>query len=96
MSQQTNPYGPGSTSPVQQTRPSRPTSNGGPVQISDIKAKLSEIDSEVRGATEVEGPGGKAVVVAGVGVVVVVIILAFILGRKRGQRKATWVEVRRL
>lgn len=92
MSQQTNPFGPGSNSPAQQTKPS----NGGPVQISDIKAKLSEIDSEVRGATEVEGPRGKALTVGAVGVVVLVIIVAFILGRNRGQRKSTWVEVRRL
>ena len=96
MSQQTKPFGPGSTSPAQQTKPSRSATNGGPVQISDIKAKLSEIDSEVRGATEIEGTGGKALTVGGVGVVVAVIILAFILGRKRGRRKATWVEVRRL
>ena len=96
MSQQTNPFGQGSTSPAQQTKSGGPTTNGGPVRISDIKAKLNEIDSEVRGATEVEGAGGRTVTVAAVGVVVLVIVLAFVLGRKRGKRKATWVEVRRL
>lgn len=81
MSQQTKPFGPGSD---------------GPVRITDIKAKLNEIDAEVRGATEIEGPGKRTITLAGAGIVVVVVILAFMLGRKRGRRKSTWVEVRRL
>ena len=31
-----------------------------------------------------------------VGGVVLLVIVAFLLGRRRGQRKSTWVEIRRL
>lgn len=90
----------------QQTTVSQATSNGhgngstptpgGKVQIGDIKAKLRDIDSEVRGAAEVEPSGKRAITLGAVAVVVGVIVLAFVLGRKRGRRTTTWVEVRRL
>ncbi|MBO0746960.1 MAG: hypothetical protein J2O47_01350 [Acidimicrobiaceae bacterium] len=94
-SQQTQPFGTGSTSPAQQGNGSKPATNG-QVQISDIKAKLKEIDSEVRGATEVDRGSKRTITVAAAAVVVGVVVLAFVLGRKRGRRTSTWVEVRRL
>ena len=71
-----------------------PTGKGeAPVSRADIEAKLAEI----RGVTEVtvesaEGAAKTSLIVAGVGVVVV----AFLLGRRRGHKKSTIVEVRRI
>jgi hypothetical protein len=66
---------------------------GGKVEIGDIRAKLQEIRGEVDETVETAKPYGT---MAGVAAVLIVIILAFILGRSRGQRQATWVEIRRL
>lgn len=66
---------------------------GGRVEMSDIRAKLGEIGGEVDSTTEKAKPIVTYAAVAGV---LVVIGLAFVLGRKRGKRKATWVEIRRL
>jgi hypothetical protein len=66
---------------------------GGRVEIGDIRAKLGEIRGEVDETTEKAKP---IAIYAGVGGVVLLIVLAFLLGRRRGQRKATWVEIRRL
>lgn len=66
---------------------------GGTVEMSDIRAKLSEIRGEVDEATEKAKPLVTYAAVAGV---VILVSVAFILGRKRGKRKATWVEIRRL
>jgi hypothetical protein len=76
---------------------SRTTAQGsgpnGRVEISDIRAKLGEIRGEVDSTTERAKPLGMYAAVAGV---VVVVGLAFVMGRRRGKRKATWVEIRRL
>ena len=103
-SQQTSPSGEGSGGRRQRRREQgsaqrgnapAPSSNG-QVGIGDIKAKLSEIDAEFRGATEVDSGAKRTATVAAVGLVVGIVVLAFVLGRKRGRRTATWVEVRRL
>lgn len=93
--QQPQPFGEGSTNRRQRRSASRPSTNG-QVRISDIKAKLNEIDAEIRGATEVKETNKRGITLAAVGVVVGIVILAFILGRRRGRRTSTWVEVRRL
>jgi hypothetical protein len=64
-----------------------------PVSREDIEAKLAQI----RGVTEdtaegAEGAAKTGLVVAGVGVLVVV----FLLGKRRGRKKSTIVEVRRI
>ena len=65
----------------------------GRVEISDLRAKLGEIQGEVDDTTETARP---YFAMAAVGGVVLVIIVAFLLGRRRGRHKATWVEIRRL
>jgi hypothetical protein len=79
---------------------SSPSGSGKPtdgrVDIGDIRAKLSEIDTEVRGVADVEVSSGKTTTIAVVGAAVALIVVAFLLGRKRGRRTSTWVEVRRL
>jgi hypothetical protein len=66
---------------------------GGKVEIGDIQAKLVEIRGDVDETVERAKPVGLYVAVGGA---VLVIILAFLLGRSRGRRKDTWVEIRRL
>ena len=64
-----------------------------PVTRADIEAKLAEIRGVTEDATEIaEGTAKTGLVVAGVGVVIV----AFLLGRRRGRKKSTTIEVRRI
>ena len=63
------------------------------VEISDIKAKLEQIRGDAD--TKVEAARSRLVAAAGVGGLIAV-VLAFWLGKRRGRRKATWVEIRRL
>ena len=66
---------------------------GGRIEVSDLRGKLQEIRGEVDETTE----ASKSYLVAGaVAGVVVLVAVAFVLGRKRGRRKSTWVEIRRL
>ncbi len=67
--------------------------NTGRVEISDIKAKLEQIRGDAD--TKVEAARSKLVPLASAGAVVA-LVLAFWLGKRRGRRKATWVEIRRL
>ena len=73
------------------TRP--PAAPRQPVTRADIEAKLAQIRGVADDTTEVaEGAAKTGLVIAGVGVVVV----AFLLGRRRGRKKSTIVEVRRI
>jgi hypothetical protein len=64
-----------------------------PVSRGDIEAKLREIRGEVDSTTERAKVPAIAV---GVAAVVVVVGVAFLLGRRRGKRMTTIVEVRRV
>ncbi len=59
----------------------------------DLEAKLTEIDSELTDTGEAVKP--KAIAV-GVGALVLILVIAFFLGRRKGERKTTVLEVRRL
>ena len=66
---------------------------GGRIEIADIRAKLEEIQGETTEAVD----RSKSMVVAGaVAGAVLIVGVAFLLGRRRGRRKSTWVEIRRL
>lgn len=66
-----------------------------PVQVSrdDLENKFRELAGEV---DETKQSVQSYVLVAGAVVAVVVIALAFTLGKRRGKKKRTFVEVRRL
>ena len=66
---------------------------GGRIEISDIRAKLEEIQGDT---SEVVERSRSTVIIGAVAGVVVVVGVAFGLGRRRGRRKSTWVEIRRL
>ena len=63
------------------------------VTRADLEAKLTEIDAELTDTGEAVKPKALAI---GIGALVVILILAFLLGRRKGQLKSTVVEVRRL
>jgi hypothetical protein len=69
------------------------TGPGGRIEITDIQAKLEEIRGDTTETVERSKPVAVIGAVAGV---VVVVAVAFYLGRRRGRRKSTWVEIRRL
>jgi hypothetical protein len=64
-----------------------------PVGRSDIEAKLREIRGEVDSTATAAKPAAMAV--AGV-VVVALLAGAYLLGRRKGKKKSTVVEIRRV
>jgi hypothetical protein len=66
---------------------------GGRIEKSDIQAKLVELRGEVDETTDRAKPLLTYVAVGGA---VALVVVSFWLGRRRGRRKSTWVEVRRL
>lgn len=63
------------------------------VTRADLEAKLTQIDAELADTGEAIKPTAMAV---GVGALVLVLILAFVLGRRKGKLATTIVEVRRI
>jgi hypothetical protein len=59
----------------------------------DLEAKFRELQSEVE---VVEDEARNYALVAAVGAVVVVVAVAFLLGRRKGRKRGTVVEIRRL
>lgn len=73
-----------------------PVQGSGPdgrIEITDIRSKLGEIRGDIDDTAESAKPMLTYAAVAGA---VVLVGVAFLLGRRRGKRKATWVEIRRL
>ncbi len=66
---------------------------GGRIEIGDIQTKLEEIRGDTTEVAEQAKPAAMLGVVAGV---IVLVGVAFLIGRRRGRRKSTWVEIRRL
>lgn len=66
--------------------------SSGRVEMADIRSKLREIRGELDERTEVARSYGLYAVAGGL---LAVAVLAFLLGRRRGRAKRTWVEVRR-
>jgi hypothetical protein len=69
------------------------TTRNGRVEMTDIRSKLEEIRGEVNETAEQAKPTFTYAAVVGV---VVLVGLAFVLGRKRGRSKSTWIEISRL
>lgn len=80
-------------SPKQPATAPAGTGPHGRIEVGDIQAKLEEIRGDTTEAAEQAKPVAVIGAVAGV---VVLVGIAFLLGRRRGRRKSTWVEIRRL
>ena len=63
------------------------------VTRADLEAKLTEIDAELSDTGETVKP--KAIAI-GAGALVLILIVAFVLGRRKGKLATTIVEVRRI
>jgi hypothetical protein len=64
-----------------------------PVSRADIEAKLAQIRGVADDTTEVAQEATRTAAIAGA---VAVVVVAFLLGRRRGRKKSTIVEVRRI
>lgn len=69
------------------------TRTGPTITRDDIEAKFRELQAEV---DVVEDEARNYAVIAAVAGVVIVVAVAFVLGRRRGRRQGTVVEIRRL
>ena len=70
-----------------------PPGNDKPVERSDIEAKLREIQGEV----DTTATSAKPMLMAAAGVAAVaVLFLAYSMGRRKGKKKSTVVEIRRV
>ncbi len=65
----------------------------GEVTPADIRAKLAEIDGSVQTTAKAAAPIGIA---AGIGTVLLLLLLAYLFGRRRGNKSRTVVEIRRI
>ena len=63
-----------------------------PISPADIKAKLGDLQGEAR--QQVDGAKNQLVAV-GAGVALLLLIVAFLLGRRGGKRASAVIEVRR-
>ncbi|HEY2430447.1 MAG TPA: hypothetical protein VGI06_16015 [Acidimicrobiales bacterium] len=63
------------------------------VTPADIKAKLSEIDGSFQATTKKAAPVAMAV---GAAAILGIAVLAYSLGRRRGRKRQTVVEIRRI
>lgn len=75
------------------TTPNPATQAGRRITKSDIEAKLAEIGGEVEGQV---ASTRHIAITAGVVVVAAVLAVTFVLGRRRGKRLTTIVEIRRV
>ena len=63
------------------------------VTRADIEAKLAQIKDATTPHVEAAGETGRSAMIGGA---VVVVLLAFVLGRRAGRKKNTIVEIRRI
>ncbi|MGH9118742.1 MAG: hypothetical protein ACRD0A_12945 [Acidimicrobiales bacterium] len=63
------------------------------IKPADLEQKFRELKGDVD--EEVKNAKGYAIA-AGVAVVVVVVTVSFLLGKRRGRKKSTFIEVRRV
>ena len=63
-----------------------------PIDRSDIESRLRTLKDDVDTVKESAAGAGLA---AGLGIAVLLVLLAFVLGRARGKKKYAFVEIRR-
>lgn len=74
-------------------RPSRPPASDRHITRDDIEAKLRELETDARDQV---ASARNTLIVAGVVAALIVILLAFLLGRRGGRQRSTVVEIRRV
>ena len=69
------------------------TARSGPISRADIEAKLNEIKGGAESTANAAKPAVAAVAVVAV---VAIVGVAFLLGRRKGKKRSTVVEIRRV
>ena len=72
------------------------TGNGSttkPITREDLRAGFAGLQGEV---TEQAQSARDTIILIGVGVVTVIAVLAFVLGKKKGKQDKTYIEIRRV
>jgi hypothetical protein len=64
-----------------------------PIRRADLEAKMREVEG---GVTETREAATNTILTVGAIVVVSVVAVAFLLGRRKGKKRTTVVEVRRI
>jgi hypothetical protein len=64
-----------------------------PITRDDLRAGFAELQGEVEDQAETAKP---YVLMAGIAGVVVIVGVAFVLGRRRGKQQKTYIEIRRV
>lgn len=73
-------------------KPSPTSSADRPIHRSDLEEKLREVRADVESVKDSASGVG---VVAGIALVLLLLIVAFIIGSSRGKKKYAFVEIRR-
>ena len=64
-----------------------------PIRLADIESKLRQLDDDVRGRVSDKR---QTIVIGAVLTALVVLLLAYLFGKRSGRKKSTFVEIRRL
>lgn len=64
-----------------------------PIRLSDIESKLRALDDDVRGKV---ADKRQTIVLGAVATALVVLLMAYLFGKRSGKKKSTFVEIRRL
>ncbi|MGH9059096.1 MAG: hypothetical protein ACRDZY_06215 [Acidimicrobiales bacterium] len=87
------PAQPAPAQPAQAEVPALPRPAGGPITRADIEAKLRQISDQVTRTTEAAKPNLMAI---GAAAAVGLVVLAYVFGKRKGRRRSTVVEIRRV
>jgi uncharacterized membrane protein YvbJ len=64
-----------------------------PIRLTDIESKLRQLDDDVRGKVASKR---NTIIVGAVATAIVVLLVAYLFGKRSGRKKSTFVEIRRL
>lgn len=64
-----------------------------PIRLTDIESKLRQFDDDVRGKVASKR---NTIIVGAVATAIVVLLVAYLFGKRSGRKKSTFVEIRRL
>ena len=64
-----------------------------PIRLTDIESKLRQLDDDVRGKVASKR---NTIIVGAVATAIVVLLFAYLFGKRSGRKKSTFVEIRRL
>ena len=64
-----------------------------PIRLTDIEGKLRQLDDDVRGKVASKR---NTIIVGAVGTALLVLLFAYLFGKRSGRKRSTFVEIRRL